>query len=211
YQRAISLNPNYPTAHQWFALYLRSRSRFDDAMSEIQRARALDPFSPLLGANAAFAYLIKNDLNSAIEADKKVLELDPGFWIAHNDLGWAYLKQRRYEEANAEFQKAVDSSGRASVTLGNQGHCYGVTGKKSEALAVAKELEERYSKQEAIGFFVATVYAGLGDKDQAFAWLEKDFQHRSGQLPFIVWWPNFDSMRSDPRFDDLVHRMGLTP
>src|SRR5262249_43358344 len=149
---------------------------------------------------AAFAYLIKNDLNSAIEADKKVLELDPGFWIAHNDLGWAYLKQRRYEEASAEFQKAVDSSGRASVTLGNQGYCYGATGKRTEAFAVAKELEERYSKQEAIGFFVATVYAGLGDKDQAFAWLERDYQQRSGQLPFIVWWPNFDSLRDDPRF-----------
>jgi serine/threonine protein kinase/Tfp pilus assembly protein PilF len=211
YKRAISLNPNYPTAHQRFALYLRTRLRFDEAMSEVKRAQELDPLSPGISANAAFAYLLKNDLNAAIEQDKKIIELDPGFWIAHNDMGWAYLKQRRYEEATAEFQKAVDSSGRASVTLGNLGHCYGVTGRRTESLRLAKELEERYARSEAIGFFIATVYAGLGDKDQAFAWLEKDFQQRSGQLPFIVWWPNFDSLRSDSRYADLVRRMGLQP
>jgi len=211
YKRAISLNPNYATAHQWFALYLRTRSRFDEAMTEIKRAQELDPLSPLISANAAFAYLLKNDLNSAIEQDKKIVELDPGFWIAHNDMGWAYLKQRRYEEATAEFQKAVDSSGRASLALGNLGHCYGATGKRAEAFALAKEIENRYAKHAAIGFFVATVYAGLGDKDQAFAWLEKDFQQRSGQLPFITWWPNFDSLRGDQRYDNLVRRMGLQP
>jgi serine/threonine protein kinase/Tfp pilus assembly protein PilF len=211
YKRAISLNPNYPTAHQRFALYLRTRLRFDEAMSEIRRAQEVDPLSPGISANAAFAYLLKNDLNAAIEQDKKIIELDPGFWIAHNDMGWAYLKQRRYEEATAEFQKAVDSSGRASLPLGNLGHCYSVTGRRTEALALVKELEERYAKSEAIGFFIATVYAGLGEKDQAFAWLEKDFQHRSGQLPFITWWPNFESLRDDPRYADLVRRMGLNP
>ncbi len=211
YKRAVSLNPNNPTAHQRFALYLRTRLRFDEAMSEIKRAQELDPLSPGISANAAFAYLLKNDLNAAIEQDKKIIELDPGFWIAHNDMGWAYLKQRRYEEATAEFQNAVDSSGRASLTLGNLGHCYGVTGRRTEALRLAKELEERYAKSEAIGFFIGTVYAGLGDKDQAFAWLEKDFQQRSGQLPFITWWPNFESLRSDPRYADLVRRMGLNP
>ena len=83
-------------------------------------------------------------------------------------------------------------------------------GKRTEALVLTKELEERYTRREAIGFFIGTVYAGLGDKDQAFAWLEKDFQQHSGQLPYITWWPNFESLRSDPRYDDLVHRMGLT-
>src|SRR6266498_4236902 len=211
YKRAISLNPNNPTAHQRFALHLRTRLRFDEAMSEIKWAQELDPLSPGISANAAFAYLLKNDLNAAIEQDKKIVELDPGFWIAHNDMGWAYLKQRRYEEATAEFQKAVDSSGRASLALGNLGHCYGATGKRAEAFALAKEIENRYAKHAAIGFFVATVYAGLGDKDQAFAWLEKDFQQRSGQLPFITWWPNFDSLRGDQRYDNLVRRMGLQP
>ena len=71
-------------------------------MGEIKRAQELDPLSPTISANAAFAYLLKNDLNAAIEQDKKIIELDPGFWIAHNDMGWAYLKQRRYEEATAE-------------------------------------------------------------------------------------------------------------
>jgi eukaryotic-like serine/threonine-protein kinase len=210
YKRAIGLNPNYPTAHQGFAYYLRNRLRFEEAMEEIKKAQDLDPLSPIIGANAAFAYLLKNDPNTAIEQDKKVLELDPTFWIAHNDMGWAYLKQKRTEQAFAEFQKAVDLSGRGSLTLGNLGHIYGVMDRRAEALVLAKELEARYDKREAIGFFIATVYAGLGDKDQAFAWLEKDFQQRSGQLPFITWWPNFDSLRSDPRYADLVRRMGLS-
>ena len=209
YKRAISLNPNYAVAHQWFALFLRTQLRFDEAMNEIKRAQELDPLSPTISANAAFAYLLKNDLDSAIERDKKIVELDPDFWIAHNDMGWAYLKAHRYEEATNEFQKAVDSSGRASLTLGNLAHCFGLTGRRTEALTLTKELEDRYAKREAIGFFIATAYAGLGDKDQAFAWLEKDFQQRSGQLPFITWWPNFDSLRSDPRYAELVHRMGL--
>ena len=209
FKRAISLNPNYPTAHQGFAYYLRNKLRFEEAMEEIKKAQDLDPLSPVIGANAAFAYLLKNDLNRAIEQDQKVLELDPDFWIAHNDMGWAYLKQKRTEQAVAEFQKAVDLSGRASLTLGNMGLVYAVMGRRAEAMTLAKELEARYAKHEAIGFFIATVYAGLGDRDQAFAWLEKDFQQRSGQLPYITWWPNFENLRDDQRFADLVRRMGL--
>jgi TolB-like protein/Flp pilus assembly protein TadD len=209
YRRAISLNPHYARAHQWFALFLRSTRRFDEAMSEIKLAQELDPLSSIIGANAAFAYLIRGEFENAIEQDLKIIELDPTFWVPHSDTGWAFIKLKRFDDAIAEFQKAVDVSGRASIPLGGLGYCYAITGRRAEALDIAKELEQRYNSHESIGFNVATVYAGLGDKDQAFAWLEKDFQQRSSQLPYITWWPNFDGLRDDPHYTDLVSRMGL--
>ena len=210
-KRAISLNPNYPTAHHWYAYYFYIQRQFDDATREINRAYELDPLSPVISENVANVYLLKNDLNSAIKQVQRTIELDPGFADAHYILAFAYLKAGRNEEATAEFQKAVDLSHRASTYLGNLGYCYAVTGRRAEALSILKELEEKYKKGESSGQFLAGVYAGLGDKDQAFAWLEKDFQQRSGQLPTIAWRLHFDGLRSDPRFVDLLRRMGLKP
>jgi TolB-like protein/Flp pilus assembly protein TadD len=210
-KRAIGLNPNYPTAHHWYAYYFYIKRQFDDAMREIKRAHELDPLSPVISENVALVYILKNDLNSAIEQCRRTIELDPSFADAHYVLGFAYLKRGRNEEATAEFQKAVELSGRAGTYLGNLGYCYAVTGKRAEALAILKELEEKYTKRESTGQFLAAVYAGLGDKDQAFAWLERDFQQRSGQLPTITWRLQFEDLRSDPRYADLVRRMGLKP
>ena len=211
FKRAISLNPNYPTAHLWFAVYLRIRQQFDDAMRENKRAQELDPLSPTISRQVAAAYLLKNDINVAIELSHKIIELDPDFHLAHETLGWAYLKQRRYEEAIAEFQRAVELSGRASSMLSFLGHCYAVAGRRAEALAVLKELDEKYARGEAVAQDQAGVYAGLGEKDRAFEWLERDFEQRNGQLPFITYWFSFEVLRSDPRYADLVRRMGLTP
>jgi eukaryotic-like serine/threonine-protein kinase len=211
FRRALSLNPNYPTAHHWYAYYFYVKRQFDDAMREIKRAHELDPLSPVISENVAFVYLVKNDLNSAVEQCQRTIELDPGFADAHYILGFAYLKQGRNEEATAEFQKAVELSGRAGTYLSNLGYCYAVTGRRTEALAILKELEEKHTRGESSGLFLAGVYAGLGDKDQAFAWLERDFQQRSGQLPTIAFRLHFENLRSDPRYADLVRRMGLTP
>ena len=210
-KRAISLNPNYPTAHHWYAYYFYIKRQFDDAMREIKRAHELDPLSPVISENVANVYLLKNDLNSAVEQCQRTIELDPGFADVHYILGFAYLKRGRNEEATAEFQKAVGLSGRAGTYLGNLGYCYAVTGRRAEALAILKELEEKYARRESTAQFLAGVYTGLGDKDQAFAWLEKDFAQHSGQLPTIAWRLHFEDLRSDPRYADLLRRMGLTP
>jgi serine/threonine-protein kinase len=212
FKRAINLNPNYPTAHHWFSTsYLLAKRRFDDALGEIKRAQELDPLSPIISTNVCGAYLLKNDPDSAIAECQRVIQLDPGFLLAHTDLGWAYFKQRRYEEATAEFQKAVELSGRGGYFLSHLGYSYAVTGRRAEALAVLKELEEKYAKHEAIGLNLAAVYVGLGDKDRAFAWLEKDYEQRSGYLSYIAWNFHFDDLRTDPRYADLVRRMGLQP
>ena len=210
-KRAISANPNYPTAHHWFSIYLLTRRRFDDALTEIKRAQELDTLSPVIGSNVANLYLLKNELSQAIEECNKVIELDPSFGPIHEHLGFIYLKQQRYDEATAEFQKAVELSKRASLFLMDLGYCYGVANKRTEALQIAKELEEKYARHEAAGYQVAGVYVGLASKDQAFAWLEKDFQQHSGYLPNITWRLNFENLRSDARYVDLLRRMGLQP
>jgi len=209
FRRAISLNPNYPTAHAWFTMYFRIKRRFDDALRESKRAQELDPLSPIGGG--ASIYLLKNDINSAIEQNKRHIAFDPNFAQGHRWLGLAYIKQRRYEEALTELQQGVKLSGRSGQFLGDLGYCYALMGKQAEARQILKELEERYDRREATGINLAQVYAGFGDKDQVFDWLEKDFQQRSGVLPYINWWVNFDDLRSDPRYADLLRRMGLEP
>jgi len=212
FKRGIKLNPNYPTAHHWYGLpYLSMLGHFDEAMAEIKRAQQLDPLSPIISVNAGNLYVLKGDLNPGIEEFKKVIELDPNFPIAHGFLGCAYLKHGHEPEAIAELQKGVELSGRASQELGFLGYGYGALGKRAEAGALLKELEERYARKESPAMHLAAVYAGLGEKDQAFAWLEKDFEARTGLLIFITIAPDYDTLRDDPRYTDLLRRIGLRP
>jgi TolB-like protein/Flp pilus assembly protein TadD len=212
FKQAIRLNPNYPTAHQWYSLYLRDTGRFDQAMTETKRAQELDPLSLVIGQNLAAAYLFQGDVNSSVEQIRRVLDLDPNYPRGHDILGLAYLKQGHYSEAIAEVRNAVDLSFRRDRRpLSDLGYSYAISGRRAEALAVLKDLQAKYEKHEALGRDLTAVYVGLGDKDQAFAWLEKDFQAHNGQLARIRWEPPFESLRSDPRFAGLLRRMGLKP
>ena len=211
FRRAIELNPNYSTAFHWYSICLLSLGRIDEALAEIKRAHELDPLSSPIGTSLTYAYLSKGDLNAAIAQCKAVIDLDPSYPRAHEYLGLGYLKKGLQSEAIAEFQKAVELSGRERRPLRDLGYGYAIVGKHAEALSVLKELEQKYERREAIGQDLAAVYAGLGEKDPAFAWLEKDFQGRSGLLAWIRWTPAFESLRDDPRYDDLLRRMGLRP
>jgi serine/threonine protein kinase/Tfp pilus assembly protein PilF len=212
FRRAISLNPNYATAHHWFSIYLRARGRLDDSLKEIELAKEIDPLSPVINQNIAEIDLLKNNLNAAVEVCKRINELDPNFPGAHDELGFAYLKQHNYNSAIAEFQKTVELSGNASRYQGDLGYSYAVTGKPAEARAILKQLEEKYTRHEAIGQYLADVHAGLHEKDKVFTWLERDFDQRSGlRMPFVKWWFTFENVRDDPRYADLLHRMGLDP
>ncbi|MCA1624019.1 MAG: tetratricopeptide repeat protein, partial [Acidobacteria bacterium] len=166
---------------------------------------------PIINNNVASLYYLKNDLNSAIEQSQRALEVDPNFPQAHTYLGYSYLKQRRYEEAEAEFRKAVESSGRAGTYLSDLGYFFAITGKRAEAMRILEELEGKYARREAIGMFLAGVYVGLGEREKAFIWLRRDFEQRSGLLPQITWWFNFEDLRSDQRFIELVWGMGIEP
>ena len=211
FKRAIELNPNYPNAHHWYSLCLLDLGRIAEAKAEIKRAYELDPLSLIIGTTVTYAYLAEGDAKFAIAQSKKVVDLDPSFSRGHGYLGLAYLKEQRYPEAIAELKKAVELSGRERWPLRDLGYGYAISGNRTEAEAVIKQLLEKYEKGQAIGQDLAAVYAGLGDKDQAFAWLEKDFQNRSGLLGWTRWSPAFESLHSDPRYADLLRRMGLRP
>ncbi|MEP6603055.1 MAG: tetratricopeptide repeat protein [Spartobacteria bacterium] len=211
FRRALSLNPNYPTAHHWFCIYLYVNGQVDDALREIKRAQELDPLSPIISANVAIVLLLKNDTDAAIEQCQRIIELNPNHLSGYDWLSQAYLKQRRYVEAIALREKAVELSQRSGPQLSVLGYLYAVAGRRTEALGIVKELEEKYVKHETDGQSVGVVYDGLGDQNQAFAWLEKDFQQRSAELQFIMVRPQFEHLRRDPRVADLIRRMGLNP
>jgi TolB-like protein/Flp pilus assembly protein TadD len=209
FKRAIELNPNYPNAHHWYSLCLLDLGRIVEAKAEIKRAHELDPLSLIIGTTVTYAYLAEGDAKFAGAQSKKVVDLDPNFSRGHEYLGLACLKEARYSEAIAELQKAVELSGRERWPLRDLGYGYAISGKRAEAEAIIKELVGKYENGRALGQDLAAVYAGLGEKDQAFAWLEKDFQTRSGLLAWTRWTPAFESLRSDPRYTDLLRRMGF--
>jgi eukaryotic-like serine/threonine-protein kinase len=208
YRRAIALNPNYATAYHWYSILLRDLGRFDESLAMIKRAHELDPLSSIISINISQVYQAQKNYNASIENTLKVIELDPSYSAAYNSLALSYLKVGRNDEAIANFEKAVELSKRSEVVLRNLGYGYGVVGRRAEAFAIAGELEEKYAKKQAIGQFIAAVYAGLGDKDKVFEWLEKDFENDE-DLAGIRWSPQFEIILGDPRCKDLLKRMNL--
>jgi eukaryotic-like serine/threonine-protein kinase len=209
FKRAIEVNPNYPTAYHWYSIFLKSMGRNDEAAATIKRAQELDPLSSVIGVNISRMYQMQNNHAASIENGLKIIELNPNFGPAYQYLALSYLKQGRNAEAIAAAEKAVDLTNRSAITLGDLGYVYAVVGKRAEAMDLIKELEEKYTRHQAVGQYLAAVYMGLGDKNKAFEWLEKDFQARDGKLAEIRWQLQFDSLRDDPRYKHLLKRMGL--
>src|SRR5437773_1319154 len=209
FKRALELNPNYPTAYHWYSILLKNLGRNDEAAAMIKRARELDPLSSVISLNVSRMYQLQNNPDASIENSLKTIELDPNFGPAYEYLALSYLKRGRNAEAIAAAEKAAELTNRAGITLGDLGYVYAAVGKRAEAIDKIRELEEKYARKEALGHYIAAVYVGLGDKDKAFEWLEKDFQARNGKLAEIRWQVQFESLRDDPRFKDLIKRMGL--
>jgi len=208
-KRAIELNPNYATAHHWYSRVLRATGRTDEAWTEIKRANELDPLSMVIINNIAEQYIERGDTKSAMEECRRMIDFDPSFWAAYVNLGTVFVKQGRYAEALIEGQKAVDLAKRSNASLAFVGHIYGRMGRRAEAEGIIKELQARYDKQQADGRDLAVVYAGLDEKDQAFVWLEKAFKDHSCYLAILRLEPSLDSLKSDPRWNELLRRVGV--
>jgi TolB-like protein/Flp pilus assembly protein TadD len=204
FKRAIELNPNYPTAYHWYSILLKSLGRNDEAAAMIKRAQELDPLSSVIAVNISRMYQLQNNHEASIENSLKLIELDPNFGPAYEYLALSYLKRGRNAEAIAAAEKAVELTNRAGITVGDLGYMYAAVGKRAEAIDKIKELEEKYARKEAIGQYIAVVYGGLGDKDKAFEWLEKDFQARNGKLTELRRQIQFEPLRDDPRYQDLM-------
>src|ERR1700754_240241 len=208
-KRAIELNPNYATAHKYYGNCLAEVGRFDEALAEYKRAQELEPLSLIISANLAEVYLTTGDLKTAVEQCQRAIDLDPNWYYIRHLLSLVYLKQGRNAEAVAEVEKSVELSKRQSAPLGVLGYVYAMVGKRSEAAALIEELKQRYAEGRANGYDITRVYLGLDDRNQAFVWLEKDFQTRNATMPGFLYSPPLDSLRGDARFKDLANRIGL--
>ncbi|HEY7913094.1 MAG TPA: protein kinase [Blastocatellia bacterium] len=209
FKRSIELNPTYPTAHHWYSRYLRAVGRSDEAFAEIRRAKDLDPLSLVIMNNIAENYIDRGDMNSALDECKRMVELDPSFFGTYQTLCIIYSKQGRFPEALASAQKGVELSNRSNATLALAGYVQGQSGRRDAAQAIIVELEKRYAIKEADGRDLAIVYTGLDQKDKAFEWLEKSYQDRSLFMAVLRLEPLLESLRSDPRLQDLFRRIGL--
>jgi eukaryotic-like serine/threonine-protein kinase len=210
-KRAIELNPNYSMTHLMYADYLRVMGRSDEAIAEIKRAQELEPLSLNTNAVVGVHFYFARQYDQAIEQCQKTLDLDPNFAQAHLFLGWAYVQKARYEEAIAAAKKASSLSPSDLRTVSALGHAYAVSGQTSEAVNILDQLKELSRQRYISPHDMAIIYTGLGEKEQAFAWLDKAYADRSWPLPLLKFDPRFDSLRSDPRFADLVRRIGLAP
>jgi Flp pilus assembly protein TadD len=210
FRRAIELNPNYPTAHHWYSRYLRGVGRLDEAWHEIKRAEELDPLSLVIINNVSEIHIERGDLDAATREAQRLINLDPTFWPGHQTLAIVLNRQGRYPEALAETQKSVEFANRSNAPLALLGHVYGRMGRRADAEAVIKELEQRFANKQADGRDLAVVYAGVGDKNKAFEWLERSFKERSPFLVFLNLEPTLEPLHSDPRWNDLQRRVGIS-
>lgn len=205
--RAIELNPGYATAHHWYAWHLALLHRYDEALAEMRKAESLDPLSLVINADLAELLALAHSYDESIQQSRKTIEMDPNFGLAHNHLGQAYLQKHMYDDAIAELQKAVQLSGGGPTCMANLARADAASGKRSEAEKLLGDLKKRSSPGYSHGSEIAVIYASLGDKDQAMNWLEKGYEERFN--PGVLLRPGFDPLRSDARFQDLVHRIGL--
>jgi tetratricopeptide (TPR) repeat protein/predicted Ser/Thr protein kinase len=211
FKRAIELNPKYPKARQWYSLYLRIVGRYDDALTQIKIASDLDPSSEIIRVNVMLAYIASGDNESAVREGGELLSRNPAFWGGRSWRGMVYLEQGRKWDAVSDLEAGVNHSQRSHTLLGNLGYGYAIAKETRKALEIIKELEELQKKGKATGQSIAKVYAGLGQKEAAFEWLEKDYDVHSGDLPHISWHPAFKSLHGDPHYNDLLRRMNLQP
>ena len=201
FRSAIESNANDAGAHQWYAGYLAAMGEFNEAIQEAKKAAELDPLSLHASVDLGRAYYFARQYDLAIAQFRKTLELDPNFARAHSQLGMALLEKGQYDEALAEIRKGV--SGGVSIWLG---YAYARAGKRAEAKEQLAAQLDRWRSLHDNAFGIASTYLGLGDKDEAFLWLEKDLQQGAYMIKA---WPYWDPLRSDPRYQDLLRRMGL--
>jgi tetratricopeptide (TPR) repeat protein len=209
FRRGIELNPGYATGHHWYAWHLTALGRNGEAVAEIKKAESLDPLSLIISADLAEELLIAHRYDESITQSRKTMDLDPRFAVAHYELGQAFVQKHMYNEAIAELQKAIALSGGSTTCTSNLAYAYAVSGSKNEAVKILNDLKNRSNHDVSNAPEIALVYIGLDEKDQAMAWLERAYAERFN--PGVLLRPAFDPLRSDPRFQDLLRRIGLKP
>jgi len=205
FAHALELNPSDATAHQWHAFYLSALGRFDEAISEIGRALKVDPLSPIINNSLGRTLYYARRYPEAIKQFQKALELEPGFPPAHYNLGSAYAQSGMYRDAIAEWQNDD-----GPTWIARRAYAAALSGEKGEAIS-SLEMLKKLSHQRDIPAIIALLHIGLGEQEQALDWLEKAHQGRDVWLNFLKVEPEFDPLRSHPRFNALLKRLKLEP
>jgi TolB-like protein/Tfp pilus assembly protein PilF len=208
-RRSIELGPNYASAHAYYGWYLVSVGRFEEGIEESKRAQELDPLSIETNSVAAQNFYFAHRYDEAIDLFRKILEMDANYWFARMFLGMSYEAQGDLPRAITECQRAGETETTIPWPPAELAHAYAASGRKREAEEILKQLKDRSRLSYVPAYNFAEIYIGLGDKEQALALLERAYADRSMLLTFLKVDPKFDSLRSDPRFKDLLRRVGL--
>jgi len=211
FKLAIELNPKYAFAHHWYAIYLQSMQRREEAIAEIKQALELEPLSLAITTAVSWVFCWAGRYDEAIAAAQTAVDLDPSFAMGHVRLALAYEQKQLYKKAIHEAQIAVTLSGRSPVRLSELAHIYGASGQRGRAKELINELKQLSTRRYVPPQDFAWVYTGLGDREPAFAWWQKAYEARDMRLAFLQGDPGFNAIRSDPRFAELVRRVGLPP
>lgn len=210
FQHAFELNPNYAFAHHWYALYLSAVEQHERALQEEKRAQELDPLSPVISKNVGTILYYAGKFEDSIAQYQRALELDPNFARTHFYLGLAYGQMGRFNNAIAAFERAIELAGRMPVILASLGHVHARNGSREQAQDFLFELRKRSPNQYVPSFCMAVICAGLEEEDEMFNWLAKAVEERSSWLFALKVEPLFNRYHSEPKFDDLIGKIGLT-
>jgi TolB-like protein len=209
FKQAISLNPTYAPARYWYALFLSAMGRHEEAVAEAARAQEAEPLSLTPNTGLGWVLYFARRYDEAVEQLRKTTEMEPNSSWVRWLLGGAYEQMGMYKEAVAELQTAVNAAGSRTLALAMLGHGLAVSGRRTEALAALAELQETGKRKYVAPFLLALIYAGLGETERAFDWLEKAYECRSWGLLWLKVDPRLDGLRSDARFTSLLRRVGL--
>jgi serine/threonine protein kinase/Tfp pilus assembly protein PilF len=209
YKRALELNPGYAPAHQWYSIFLVAMNRRIESINEAKKAQSLDPLSPIVNSNLGWVLFLGHQYEEAIKQCKKTLEANPNFFGVRRYLGLAYEQVGKYDEAIAEFQKARQLSGDIPVLVAALGHAYASAGKMDEARKILNELLEMAKQRRVSTYDFAVLYTALGDKEKAFEWLQRAYEEHNEYTSLLGVEPRLDPLRSDPRYTELLQKIGL--
>jgi DNA-binding winged helix-turn-helix (wHTH) protein/TolB-like protein/Flp pilus assembly protein TadD len=210
--KAIALEPDYPTAHQWYGIHcLAPLGRLDEAIAATRRAREIEPLSAVYNAFVGASLYFARRYDEAIDECRKTIELHPDFGVAHWYLGRAYLQTGRLPEALAELQKAVTLSGGSPLMKATLGVGHARAGDRAAATQTLRELEALRAEGYASAVDIAELHVAIGHAEGALRWLDQAAEERAFHLIYLKVWPELDPLRPDPRFQALVRRLGLPP
>lgn len=208
FERGLRLSPGYASGHQWYGSFLGLVGRLEKGVREMERARELDPLSLIINANVGMLLRWARRYDEAEAALRRALELDPDFVGAVQELGLVFEEQYRFDDAIGAYERALELSN-GVIGYGELGHALAVTGRRVEALEQLQRLEAAAKHRYVPPVEFAMLHAGLGNADVAFEWLEAGYRQRDATLAFRIFTPGLDELRSDPRFADLMGRLGL--